>query len=137
MRNANNPRLALVRAGLLLPDLGAAPLELQDGIREFFPESEWLNAAHISWLESGWDAFAVADTRTRDNPCGSLLRTIGGVDIFAELSVGYFQLNFCDFPTWEWQRGYNARHNCGTANAIWADRAWAAWYYSARALGLL
>jgi len=39
-----------------------APLELQDAIREFWPEAEWDNAASISYLESAWDAFAVDDS---------------------------------------------------------------------------
>lgn len=126
-----------MRAGLALPDPANAPAELTDGIREFFPESEWNHAAYVSWLESDWNAFAIADTRTPEHPCGSLLRTDGGVDIFAELSVGYFQLDFCNFPAWEWQRGYNARHNCGTAHLIWSLQGWGAWYFSAKALGLI
>lgn len=114
-----------------------APLELQDGIKRYFSESEWDNAASIARLESNWNAFAVGDTTGPDTPCGSLLRTVDGVDVFAERSVGYFQINSCNYPSWEWQRLYNADHNCGTAHLIWVGQGWAAWYFSAKQLGLI
>lgn len=114
-----------------------APAELADGIREFFPQEEWDHAAQVSFLESGWSAFAVRDTTDRIHPCGSFLRSVNGVAISAELSVGYFQVDACFFPTWEWQRLYNARHNCGTAHMIWAVQGWGAWYFSAKLLGLI
>lgn len=115
-----------------------APDELQVAIREFWPNSEWDNAASIAQLESAFDAFAVRNTTSARHPCGS---TIGvdpsGVTISAELSVGYFQINACNFPTWEWQRLYNARHNAGTAHLLWTMRGWQPWYFSAQTLGLL
>jgi hypothetical protein len=114
-----------------------APCELQCGIAEFWPESEWEHAADISQLESGWDAFATRDTRTPDHPCGSLLQPIGGVAISAELSIGYFQINACNFPDWPAERFYNARHNCGTAHLIWTQQGWGAWFFSAQKLGLV
>jgi hypothetical protein len=114
-----------------------APQELADAIREFWPEGEWDNAAGISYLESSWDAFAVDNSTDSAHPCGSQLAPIGGVAVTAELSVGYFQINSCNFPGWEWQRLYNARHNAGTAHMLWADRGWQPWYFSAVALGLL
>lgn len=123
-----------MRSGVLL---AKAPWELADGIREFFPEDQWENAAAIAFLESTFDAFALRDTRDSDHPCGSVLRSIDGVTIAAELSVGYFQINACNFPTWEWQRLYNARHNVGTAHLIWTQQGWSAWYFSAKALGLI
>jgi hypothetical protein len=51
--------------------------------------------------------------------------------------VGYFQINACNFPDWEWQRLYNARHNAGTAHMLWAQQGWNAWYFSAHQLGLI
>lgn len=116
--------------------LADAPAELQDGIREFWPESEWENAANVSKLESGWNAFALDDTTDPDHPCGTVIRTVNGVGISAERSVGYFQINTCNFPDWEWQRLYNARHNCGTAHMIWEQQGWHAWFFSAQQLGL-
>lgn len=113
-----------------------APAELRDAIAEFWPESEWENAANVAQLESGWDAFALLDTATRYG-CGSPIGDIGGVPVSAERSVGYFQLNSCNFPTWEWQRFYNARHNAGTAHMLWEARGWQPWYFSAKKLGLL
>jgi hypothetical protein len=115
-----------------------APLELQVAIREFWPYDEWDNAAGIAKLESGWDAFAKNDTTSAEHPCGSVIEHRAGVAITAELSVGYFQINACNYPDWEWQRFYNARHNAGTAHMLWKQRGgWSPWYFSAQKLGLL
>lgn len=116
-----------------------APRELQAAIAEFFPPEEWDNAAGIAKLESGWNAFALNDSTNSTHPCGSMLRIQNGITITAERSVGYFQINSCNFPDWEWQRLYNAVHNAGTAHMLWdnAGQRWGGpWYYSARALGL-
>lgn len=113
------------------------PLELRIAIVEFWPESEWDNAAAISELESGWNAFALLDTASRFGACGVPIGQVDGVAVVAERSVGFFQINACNFPGWEWQRFYNARHNAGTAHLLWANRAWQPWFFSARKLGLL
>ena len=120
-------------------DDAALPAELKVAIQEFWPATEWNNAASIAWLESKWDAFAIRDTTSLGYPCGSVLEDRSGVLIYAERSVGYFQINSCDFPDWEWQRLYNARHNAGTAHMLWdhAGGAWVPWYYSALSLHLL
>lgn len=117
--------------------LNEAPPELQTAIQLFWPADQWDNAASISQLESGWDAFAVLDTRTAEHPCGTVFTSRDGVKVSAELSVGYFQINACNFSGWEWQRFYNATHNAGTAHMLWADRGWSPWYFSAKRLGLL
>lgn len=122
----------------MLKSIGEAPCELACAIREFWPDSEWDAAASISFLESGWDAFAVADTRDPEHPCGSVLRRVNGVAVTAEFSLGYFQLNACNFPTWPAERFYNARHNAGTAHMLWSDaEGWAPWFFSAKQLGLI
>jgi hypothetical protein len=113
------------------------PAELALAIREFWPELEWDNAAAISRLESAWDAFAVNDSTREDAPCGAVLYVRDSTSVTAERSVGFFQLNACNFPTWEWQRFYNARHNAGTAHMLWSLRGWQPWYFSAKSLGLL
>jgi hypothetical protein len=115
------------------------PAELLIAIREFWPAEEVANACAIAQLESGFDAFAVDDSTTPDSPCGTIIGQRDGVRISAERSVGYFQINSCNFPGWEWQRFYNARHNAGTAHLLWdgADKKWSAvWYFSSRKLGL-
>lgn len=114
-----------------------APQDLQIAIREFFPDSEWDNAAAIAHLESGFDAFALNDSTDPSHGCGAPLRVEAGVQVFAERSVGYFQINSCNFTGWEWQRFYNARHNAGTAHLIWALQGWGAWFFSAKTLGLI
>jgi hypothetical protein len=116
-----------------------APKELSDAIREFWPQAEWDNAAAVSVLESGWSAFAVADTRDATHPCGATVRTDPtGVTIAAEYSIGWFQINACNLPAdWVAENLYNTRHNCGTAHAMWVSSGWSPWYFSARALGLI
>jgi hypothetical protein len=116
-----------------------APDELRVVISEFWPIGEWENAASIALLESGFDAFALNDSTTPSRPCGTILFKRDGVDISAERSIGYFQVNSCNFPDWEWQRLYNARHNAGTAHLLWfeAGQSWRPWYFSAKKLGLI
>jgi hypothetical protein len=113
------------------------PMELRVCIQEFFPDWEYDNAASISYLESSWYAFAANNTVTPTHPCGSVIEVRNGVAITAELSLGYFQLNSCNFPDWDPWRFFNCRHNVGTAHMLWDERGWAPWYYSATRLGLL
>lgn len=120
-----------------MPSIDDCPAELAVAIREFWPESEWNNAADVAMLESGWDAFALLDSTSPEAPCGTVIGKLGGVAVTSERSVGYFQVNACNYPSWEWQRLYNARHNAGTAHALWAERAWHPWYFSAKRLGLI
>lgn len=121
-----------------LAQLSDAPMELQVAIQEFWPQQEWNTAAQISQLESGWNAFALADTTTPWQPCGTIIGERGGVKIAAERSVGYFQIDTCNFPDWEWQRLYNARHNAGTGHMLWVDAGglWTPWFFSCQTLGL-
>jgi len=115
------------------------PLELWYSIVQFWPESEWLNAANIARLESGLDAFADYNSTTADTPCNAPLPPRDGVPITAEHSVGYFQINVCAHPGWVWQRLWNAYQNAGTAHALWdaAGQSWSPWYFSATRLGLI
>ncbi len=120
-------------------DISRAPAELWDAITEFWPIEEWRNALAIAKLESNWDAFALNDTTDAQHGCGDIIDERDGVAISAERSVGYFQINACNFPDWEWQRLYNARHNAGTAHDLWdkAGKRWTPWRFSAVALGLI
>jgi hypothetical protein len=118
--------------------LADAPEELRVSIVEFWPEVEWDNAADVARLESGYDAFARARTTSPAHPCGSIIGRRDGVNVAAEDSIGYFQINACNLPgDWEPERLYNARHNAGTAHDLWAHRGWQPWYFSATTLGLL
>jgi len=121
----------------LLVSLDDAPCDLQCGIRTYFPSDQWQNAANISYMESKWNRWALADTTDSLHPCGSILRTVGGIVIRAERSYSYFQINSCNFPEWPPERLWNTDHNAGTAHLIWTEQGWAAWYFSAKALGLL
>jgi hypothetical protein len=120
-----------------LPPYADAPSDLRLAVEEFFPETEWNNATNISYLESKWNAFAAADTRDPKHPCGAVIRTVGGVAISAEFSIGYFQIDTCNFPGWNPAHFYNVRHNVGTAHMLWSERGWQPWFFSARVLGLI
>ena len=114
-----------------------APQELQGPIREFWPEEEWDHAAQVAYCESGWRFDAEIDSRTPQHPCGSLLGMRNGVKVYAEHSIGYFQINVCGWPSsWDERRLFNARENAGTAHALWDRDGWNPWYFSARLLGL-
>jgi len=118
--------------------INEAPAELADSVREFFPPEEWDHAVSIAYIESGWDAFAENDsTRHGVVPCGTPIEIRQGVTITAEHSIGWFQINACNFPDWPWERLFNTRHNVGTAHMLWAERGWSPWYFSARLLLLL
>jgi hypothetical protein len=114
------------------------PDELRGAIMEFWPEDQWDNAAAVSHLESGWSAFATADTRRPGAGCGQVIGERDGVRISAEYSLGWFQINGCNLPgDWTPEHLFNTRHNCGTAHAMWSERGWSPWYFSATKLGLI
>lgn len=113
-----------------------APAELALAVRTFWPENEWDHAVSVAKLESNWDAFALLDTATKFGGCGKVIEHRNGVAISSERSVGYFQINACNFPDWEWQRLYNAMHNAGTAHMLWDQRGWSPWFFSAQTLKL-
>jgi hypothetical protein len=113
-----------------------APVDLAIEIKAFFPPPEWDNAARVAFLESGWDPFALNDSATAAGGCGLPLFDRGGVGIVSERSVGYFQINSCNYPGWIWGQFYNVHHNVGTAHALWAQRGWSPWYFSSKSLGL-
>jgi hypothetical protein len=122
---------------IMLKSINDAPQEIADPIREFWPEAEWDNAASISFLESTWKWNAENNTTDADHPCGTPLGNKGGVPVAAEHSLGFFQINACNFPDWNPAHLFNARQNAGTAHALWDARGWSPWYFSAKALGLL
>lgn len=112
------------------------PANLRVNIKRFWPETEWNNAAAIAKLESNWNQFAVADTTDQNHPCGSVLREENGVVVTAEYSIGYFQINSCNFPDWNPASLLSAYQNCGTAHMLWAESGWYPWYFSCHQLGI-
>jgi hypothetical protein len=122
-----------------MPPTHQAPLELSVGICTHFPAEEWEHAYAVAYEESEWFAFALRDTTTPAAPCGTPIGAIDEVPVVAERSVGYFQINTCNFPEEEWQRYYNANANTEKAAALWlaAGRSWRPWYFAAVKLGLL
>lgn len=115
-----------------------APIEISAPIMEFWPIAEWDHAASISLLESGWRWDAENDTtRAGTVPCGTVIDVRDGVNITAEHSIGYFQINACNYPDWNPGHFFNARQNAGTAHALWQERGWSPWFFSAQKLGLV
>jgi len=121
----------------VLKTVDEAPSELAAAIREFWPQEEWDAAASVSFLESGWRWDAENDTTSTDHPCGSAIGQRGNISISAEHSIGFFQINACNYPDWNPCHFFNTRQNAGTAHALWGERGWTPWYFSAKALGLL
>jgi len=118
--------------------LEEAPVELADAIREFWTADTWDNAAAVAELESRWNAFAEYNSTSANSPCGTVLRTSGGVRVTAEWSIGWFQINACNLPQgWNPCHLFNTRHNVGTAHDLYTRQGWGAWYFSAKQLGLL
>ena len=114
------------------------PLELAIAIKEFWPQEEWDHAASIAQLESRLDPFAENDsTKGGLIACNTAIGYIDGVAISAEHSIGWFQINACNFQDWEWARLFNTRHNAGTAHMLWSSSGWKPWYFSAKSLGLI
>lgn len=118
---------------------GTAPDDLSGAIRRYFPESEWRNAAEVSYLESGhWSSRAVRDTRYRaGGRCGVPIGTLDdGTPIVSEWSIGYFQINACahggDFEQWS-----DADNNVRKAAELWRSSGWRPWFITARTLHLL
>lgn len=121
-----------------MKSIDEAPAELADAIREFFPPEQLDNAASISFLESGWNAFAFNDTSQWPVDASGFIYYIGGVGIAPERSVSYFQIETLHLPpAWHWWDLFNVRHNVGTAHLYWSERGWSPWQLSAKALGLL
>jgi hypothetical protein len=120
-------------------DLTGAPPDLRQAVREFWAEAEYENALSIAYLESGWKWYAIDDTTSPSAPCGTFLRKVEGVDVTAELSIGYFQINACNFPDWDPWKLMDPYQNAGTAHMLWdqAGQSWSPWYFSAKQLGLI
>jgi hypothetical protein len=104
---------------------------------EFWEAEEWDNAVSIAYLESAWNWDAENKTTGPGIPCGTPIGSFGGVEVFAEHSIGFFQINACSFPSWNPAHFFNARQNAGTAHMLWLERGWSPWYFSAKVLGLL
>jgi hypothetical protein len=110
------------------PAFRRAPVLARQLIARHFPVEEWENAAAIGERESGWHASAVRDTRTATNlPPGHR----------REHSGGWFQVNVLAHPKYTIEQMMDPEQNVAAAVAIWRVEGWAAWYYSALALGIL
>jgi len=113
-----------------------APGWLKDLIAESFPAGQRGNALDVAYMESGWNASAVNDTRARaDGECNQPYTLSDGRPALTELSVGLFQINVCAHGGSEshWR---NPENNVEKAGALFAASGWRPWRYSADKLGL-
>lgn len=113
------------------------PPDLVVLVQQNWPWSEWSNALAVALNESDWEAGAEANTTAEGVPCGTPLGERNGVMVTAERSVGYFQINLCNYPEDRWAYLLTPEGNVAQAAALWRERAWSPWYFSAEYLGLL
>ena len=116
---------------------GNAPTWLTELVKANFPSNQWRNALEVSYLESGWNAHAVNDTRhLAGGKCNVRYNHPVGITALTEYSVGLFQINICahggDFNFWS-----NPENNVAKAFTLWRSSGWRPWSYSAGKLGLL
>lgn len=124
--------------GITVPE-GTAPDDLSDAIRRYFPESEWQNAARVSWHESShW--YRLAERNTLDQAgglCGVVIGRLPNGDVYySEQSIGYFQINRCshghDREYWR-----DADNNVRKAAELWHESRWRPWYETGKLLHLV
>ena len=116
---------------------GDAPKWLSALVQQYFPENAWRSACELCYMESGWNASAVNDTRhLGGGQCGVPYQHPVGITARTEYSVGLFQINICahggSFEQWS-----DPQNNVAYASQIYQSSGWQPWTYSAGKLGLL
>jgi hypothetical protein len=124
--------------GRIFTEFGAPPEDLDRAIRQYWPESQWQNAARMAYVESnGWKRDAERNTLGRaGGRCNIPIGTLpDGTPILSEQSVGYFQINVCAHGH---DRAYwiDTDHNVSYAAQLYREKGWGPWQVSARLLGL-
>lgn len=123
-------------AGDIVTRFGNPPAEVAEAIKRHWPSSQWVNAASVSYLESGWRNTAELNTLNR-GPCGTrywFSDAVGWAQ--TEDSVGLFQINICAHggTREHWQDPDN---NAAKGAELFASSGWRPWVISAGKLGLL
>lgn len=124
--------------GTIVTRYGSPPPAIEAAIREYWPQSEWVNIAEVGYLESGWRADAYADTTWRAGGlCGVRYLLPDGTPALTEKSAGWLQVNIC-------AHGMDRAHWSDPSNAsrkgydLYVSRGYkyGAWWISAGKLGL-
>lgn len=121
----------------IVTEFGSPPEDLDRAIRQYWPATEWKNAARMAHEESGWRNDAERNTLARaGGRCNVPIGTLpDGTPIVSEQSVGYFQINVCAHKH---DRAYwiDTDNNVSYAAQLYREGGWGAWRVSARKLGL-
>lgn len=116
---------------------GDPPSSVRAAIEEHFPSDAVDDAIAISYLESGWNAAAVNDSRGRaGGRCNERYTLPDGRSALTEYSVGLFQINICAHGG-SYEQWADPYRNAAKAASLFRASGWAPWRYSAQALGLL
>jgi len=117
---------------------GVVPDNVGGAIQAYWPQGEWVHAAEVAYLESGWNPEAVNDTRDLGGgECNISYELPGGGLALTEYSVGLFQINICahggTFDGWA-----NVDANVSFAHTLYvsAGNCYTPWYLAAGILGL-
>ena len=116
---------------------GRPPEALEASIEKHFPQSQWENAASVSFLESSWRSEATADTRhLAGGECGGWYTLADGTPAQTEYSVGPWQINLCVHGIPEDQARDPDTATAFAAGLYFAS-GWRPWFLASRSLGIL
>lgn len=115
---------------------GNPPQDVADAIKKHWPQSLWINAAEVSFYESGWRNTAELNTLNR-GPCGTrywFSDAVGWAQ--TEDSIGIFQINICAHGGTR-EHWYDPDANAEKGYELYRAAGWTPWTVTARRLGLL
>jgi hypothetical protein len=108
-----------------------------EAVMATWPPELWVSALEVAYVESGWNPNALADTTGPNRPCNTRFIDARGRVVYAERSIGLFQINTCVHPEDYPGQFYDPVENARKAYEIYERQGWYAWLFAARELGLL
>lgn len=125
-----------VPPGDIATRFGNPPADVADAIKRHWPQVQWVHAAEVSYMESGWRNTAELNTLDK-GPCGTRYFFSAEVGYAqTEDSVGIFQINICAHGGTR-DYWYDPENNARKGAELFASVGWSPWTVSARRLGLL
>lgn len=130
------PPPAVAPPGDLVTRYGRPPQDVSEAIKRHWQQAQWVHAAEVSFLESGWSNTAENNTLNR-GPCGTRYWYSDAVGwAQTEDSVGIFQINICAHGGTR-EQWHDPDANAAKGAALFASVGWTPWRISAGRLGLL